>query len=58
MQRKTLPRNIAALALALSLAPPALAQQASSDYPNKPIRVVAPFGTGGLVDVLSRAIAE
>ena len=53
-----IPSATVALALGFSLACPAFAQQASRDYPSKPIRVVAPFGTGGLVDVLSRAIAE
>ena len=36
-------------------ATPALAQQG---YPAKPIRVVAPFAAGGLVDVLARAVGE
>ena len=39
----------------MSAATGALAQQT---YPAKPIRVVAPFATGGLVDVLARAVGE
>lgn len=34
----------------------AAAQQ--QPYPGRPIGVVAPFGAGGLVDVLSRAVGE
>ena len=41
--------------LVMSAATGALAQQT---YPAKPIRVVAPFATGGLVDVLARAVGE
>jgi len=44
----------ASLAAATALAAPALAQPA---WPNRPIRIVAPFPPGGLVDVLPRAIA-
>lgn len=44
------------VAAALAAAAPLAAAQ--SDYPNRPIRMVAPFGAGGLVDVLARAVAE
>jgi tripartite-type tricarboxylate transporter receptor subunit TctC len=34
------------------------AAQAQSDYPNRPIRVVAPFPPGGTVDVLARILGQ
>jgi tripartite-type tricarboxylate transporter receptor subunit TctC len=39
----------------LIAAPAALAQER---YPDRPVRIVAPFSPGGLVDVLSRAVGE
>ena len=30
----------------------------AQQYPARPVRIVAPFGAGGLVDVLSRAVGE
>jgi tripartite-type tricarboxylate transporter receptor subunit TctC len=49
---------IARLLAAISLCgfPPAQAQ--SQDYPNKPIRIVAPFPAGGSADVIPRIVGE
>ena len=46
--------GLAALALALISALPAFAQ----DYPNKPIRIIAPFPPGTGPDVNTREIAQ
>src|SRR5258705_1852949 len=45
---------VTGLAVALSLAAPAAAQQ---DYPNRPIRLIIPFPAGGSNDIVGRAIA-
>jgi tripartite-type tricarboxylate transporter receptor subunit TctC len=36
----------------------AAAQALAQSYPNRPIRIVAPFPAGGLVDVLARAVGD
>ena len=40
--------------VALGLSPAA----AETDYPNRPIRIIAPFGAGGPGDVFSRQLAQ
>src|SRR5262245_12425138 len=52
---RLLPRTFAAfLILTAGLASAAAAQT----WPTKPIRMIAPFPAGGLVDVLARAVGE
>lgn len=46
---------ITSLALGLLMAGPALAQ---SDYPNRPIRIVVPFGPGGSIDFVTRIMSD
>ncbi|MEP7276481.1 MAG: tripartite tricarboxylate transporter substrate binding protein [Betaproteobacteria bacterium] len=50
-------RLIAAFAAACCALAPGLAP-AQSDWPQKPIRIVVPFPTGGQLDVVSRLIAD
>ena len=44
--------------LALAAALFALAAQAQSDYPNRPVTMVVPFPPGGVADITARPVAE
>ncbi|MFN3891782.1 MAG: Bug family tripartite tricarboxylate transporter substrate binding protein [Beijerinckiaceae bacterium] len=48
----------AGLILALSLACSPLPAFAQADWPNRPVKVIVPFGAGGSSDVLARIVAE
>ena len=52
---RRLARCVATVALVLSAAAPALAQQA---WPTKPVRIVVPYGPGSSPDVIARIVAE
>jgi tripartite-type tricarboxylate transporter receptor subunit TctC len=45
---------VAVIAIALSVVAPAALSQA---YPSKPIRLIVPYGTGGVVDAAARVLA-
>ncbi len=47
-------RRILLIGLALFIASPAVAQ----NYPDRPIKLIAPFPAGGLADVLARAVGD
>ena len=47
-----------ASALALTIAMTGLSPATAQTYPDKPIRIMAPFPAGGLVDVLARAVGD
>ncbi len=54
LSRRTAVFSLAALSA--GLAAPAVRAQAK--YPNKPVRVILPFGAGGVADVTARLVAE
>lgn len=44
--------------IAAGLAMPAIARAQTAEWPNRPIRLVVPFGPGGAIDTLSRFVAQ
>lgn len=49
------PRLLAAVAACLLFALPTFAQP---PYPNKPVRLVVPFATGGATDIMARIMGQ
>ena len=51
----TIRRTVLAMLASVALGTPAFAQQ---DYPNRPVKLVVPFGPGTTTDIVSRVFAE
>jgi len=51
-------KHFISLALSLSIGTLSWAQPASTDYPNKPIRIVAPSAAGGGFDLVARVLGS
>src|ERR1700752_903742 len=54
----TLLRRAGALAAGLLLGVAIASQAYAQNYPNRPIKLIAPFPAGGLADVLARLVGE
>jgi len=58
-RRRMLVKASAALAGSAALGLPTLAAgQSAANWPNKPVRVIVPFGAGGTADIIGRIIAQ
>ncbi|ONG58682.1 hypothetical protein BKE38_02570 [Pseudoroseomonas deserti] len=56
--RRGLGRVAAGLLPAATLATPALGNTAAASWPDRPVRMVVPFGAGGAVDTLARSFGQ
>lgn len=56
MRLSAIAGTVAAIGIAVSLAPAPVAAQ--SDWPERPVRMIIPFGTGGSADLFGRLVAD
>lgn len=51
-------RAITTVAFAAALLPMSALQSHAQDYPNRPIKIIVPYGAGGSVDAIGRTLAQ